>query len=81
MAKFFGPSLVNSTRSGFSFLFSAAIKSEQSFLKRPHLDVYDLKAIIQTHTKKKKIPIYIYISSSVRNSIIKKIILYHAGHL
>ena len=79
MAKFFGPSLVNSTRSGFSFLFSAAIKSEQSFLKRPHLDVYDLKAIIQTHTKKeKKIPIYI--SSSVRNSI-KKIILYHAGHL
>ena len=80
MAKFFGPSLVNSTRSGFSFLFSAAIKSEQSFLKRPHLDVYDLKAIIQTRTKKKKY-LYIYISSSVRNSIIKKIILYHAGHL
>ena len=58
MAKFFGPSLVNSTRSGFSFLFSAAIKSEQSFLKRPHLDVYDLKAIIQTHKKEKK---YLYI--------------------
>ena len=54
MAKFFGPSLVNSTRSGFSFLFSAAIKSEQSFLKRPHLEVYDLKAIIsQTHKNKK----------------------------
>ena len=60
MAKFFGPSLVNSTRSGFSFLFSAAIKSEQSFLKRPHLDVYDLKAIIQTHTKKEKKYLLIY---------------------